>query len=139
MTESTSNQNSALLNLPGELVTMIFSPVSGCDVLDRMNLRRTCRALRGAVLPPTLPELTDPEKYWEVAVRLDLYACNRCRSLRFPQAVSWLMLNSVSWSPDYSRQRLCLDCTDTLARDWLGYPGALPLLPWGEEEWKFVH
>ncbi|KAK8097385.1 hypothetical protein PG984_016524 [Apiospora sp. TS-2023a] len=139
MTASNSNQNSALLNLPGELVTMIFAPANGCDALDRMNLRRTCRALRGAVLPPTLPELADLEQYWEVAVRLDLYACTRCRSLRFPQAFSWLMLNSVSWSPDYSRQRLCLDCTDMLARDWLGYPGALPLLPREEEECNFVH
>lgn len=120
-----SNNNSALLNLPSEVVAMMFSG-ENCDYSTRMSLRGTCRALRVAVPPPTLAELADLEARWDVAERLDLYASCRCRAGRCRTAFSFLMMNYATWSSD--------DCTDALTRELCGHPRTTQLVLEGEAE-----
>ncbi|KAK7923692.1 hypothetical protein PG985_007763 [Apiospora marii] len=136
------NANVPLLNLPVELLALIASEANGCGVLVRMTLRRTCRALRAAVSPPTLAELADLEAHWDVAEKLDLYACCRCRSLRPREAFSFFMLHQFSrpaW-PDtncdrYLKRRFCFDCADALAREQNRVTGSRRLLTEGKGEW----
>ncbi|KAK8087671.1 hypothetical protein PG997_002632 [Apiospora hydei] len=108
---------SALLNLPGEIANLIFSP-SNCDPASRLALRVTSRALRAIVTPPSFNELVGLETRWAIAAQRDLFACCRCEMLRSRAAFADRMVDAATYrarGDTAARWRFCRRCVDELA------------------------
>ncbi|KAI0154242.1 hypothetical protein GGR57DRAFT_120536 [Xylariaceae sp. FL1272] len=102
-----ANEQSALLNILGEMQDIIFEKLGG---IERLILRQVCKRFQNIVPPLRAEELRDAEEE-PLALKKDLYGCYTCLRLRrhtsFADATR--KKKRRRYGPEWFK-RFCIDC-----------------------------